>query len=104
MTRQYVAGELSVLLGYLQAAATTEASERNAWSLRHAAENEPFTALGSVTVRALALTEGLCWDSLNRGDIAAFTRQARVGAELHDFGVCAGLLEEDLGGPARRSE
>ena len=95
MTRQYVAGELSVLLGQLQAAATTEESGREAWSLRQAAETEPITALGSVTERALALTEGLCWDSLNRGDIAAFTRQAAVCAELHDFGVCAGLLEED---------
>jgi hypothetical protein len=47
-----------------------------------------------VTVRALALTDGLCWDSLNRGDTAAFTRQAAVCAELHEFGVCAGLLEE----------
>ena len=103
MTRQYMAGELSVLLGRLQAAATTEESGREAWSLRHAAENEPVTALGSVTVRALALTECLCWDSLNRGDIAAFTRQARVGAELHDFGVCSCLLEEDLGAPARHS-
>jgi hypothetical protein len=59
MTRQYVAGELSVLLGHLQAVTTTEASGRDAWSLRHAAETEPIPALGSVTVRALALTEGL---------------------------------------------
>ena len=95
MTRQYVAGELSVLLGHLQAVTTTEASGRDAWSLRHSAETEPIPALGSVAVRALALAEGLCWDSLSRGDTAAFSRQAAVGAELHDFGVCAGLLEED---------
>jgi hypothetical protein len=94
MTRQCVAGELSVLLGHLQAAAITEAAGRDAWSLRHAAEAEPIPALGSVTVRALALAEGLCWDSLDRGDVAAFTRQAVVCAELHEFGVCAGLLEE----------
>ena len=94
MTRQYVAGELSVLLAHLQAVTTTEAARRDAWSLRHAAETEPIRALGSVTVRALALTDGLCWESLNRGDLAAFTRQAKVCAELHEFGVCAGLLEE----------
>jgi hypothetical protein len=94
MTRQYVAGELSVLLAHLQTVTTTEAAGHAAWSLRHAAETEPIPALGSVTVRALALTEGLCWESLNRGDIAAFSRQAAVGAELHEFGVCAGLLEE----------
>ena len=95
MTRQYLAGELSVLLGHLQAAATTEAATRDAWFLRHAAETEPIPALGSVAVRALALAEGLCWDSLSRGDTAAFNRQARVCAELYEFGVCAGLLEDD---------
>ncbi|MGO8882536.1 MAG: hypothetical protein ACLQI7_02305 [Streptosporangiaceae bacterium] len=94
MTRQYVAGELSVLLAHLQAVTTTEAAGRDAWSLRHAAETDPIPALGSVTVRALALADGLCWESLNRGDTASFTRQAAVCAELHEFGVCARLLEE----------
>ena len=94
MTRQYLAGELSVLLGHLQAAATTEAATRDAWSLRHSAETEPIPVLRSVTVRALTLAEALCWDSLNRGDTAAFTRQAAVCAELHEFGVCACLLKE----------
>jgi hypothetical protein len=94
MTQQYLAGELSVLLAHLQAVTTTVAAGQDAWSLRHAAENEPVQALGGVTARALALTERLCWDSLTRGDTAAFTRQAAVGAELHDFGVCAGLLRE----------
>ena len=55
MTRQYLAGELSVLLGHLQAAATTEAATRDAWSLRHSAETEPIPALRSVTVSALTL-------------------------------------------------
>lgn len=95
MTGQHVAGELSVLLGHLQAVATTEAAGRDAWLLRYAAENEPVWALGWVAERALALAEGLCWDSLGHGDTAAFTRQARVGAELHEFGVCAGLLEDE---------
>jgi hypothetical protein len=93
MTQQYLAGELSILLGHLQAATTTEASQRDAWSLRQAAETQPVTVLGSVTVAALALTECLCWDSLTRGDVAAFNRQAAVCAELHDFGFCAGLLK-----------
>jgi hypothetical protein len=95
MTRQYVAGELSVLLGHLQAVTTSEASGREAWSLRDAAETKPVLALGPVTVRALALAEGLCWDSLNGGDAGSFSRQAAVCAELHDFGVCSGLLDDD---------
>jgi len=95
MTRQYVAGELSVLLGHLQAVTTSEASGCEAWSLRHAAETKPVLALGPVAARALALAESLCWDSLNGGDTAAFRRQATVCAELHDFGVCSGLLDDD---------
>jgi hypothetical protein len=92
VTQQYLAGELSVLLERVQAVTTTEAAGRDAWSLREAAETVPVQALGWVTVRGLALTERLCWDSLNRGDTAAFTRQAAAGAALREFGVCAGFL------------
>jgi hypothetical protein len=95
MTRQYVAGELSVLLAHVQAVTTSEEAGRHAWSLRHAAETEPIQALPMVTVQALALAECMCWESLNRGDTAAFSRQAAVCAELHEFGVCAGLLKDD---------
>ena len=94
MTQQYLAGELSVLLERVQAVTTTDAARCQVCSLRHEAETEPVWTLGWVTVRALALTEGLCWESLNRGDTAAFTRQATVGAALHEFGVCAGLLHD----------
>jgi hypothetical protein len=34
----------------------------------------------------------MCWDSLSRGDTTAFARQALIGAQLREFGVCAGLL------------
>jgi hypothetical protein len=94
LTQQYLAGELSALLGRVQAVSTTEAACQDAWSLRQAAETVPVQGLGWVTVRALALTERLCWDSLNRGDTAAFTRQAAAGAALREFGVCAGLLKD----------
>jgi len=83
-----------MLLADLQAVANTEAARRDAWSLRHAAETEPISALGWVTVHALALADGLCWDSLNRGDTAAFSCQAAVCDKLREFGVCAGLLDE----------
>ena len=95
MTQQYLAGELSVLLERVQAVTTTEAAGRDAWSLRQAAETGPIQALGCVTVRALALTERLCWDSLNRGDTAAFAGQAAAGAALRQFGICADLLRDD---------
>jgi hypothetical protein len=94
MTQQYIAGELSLLLGELQAATTHEASVVEVAHLRQRAETGPRSALTSVAVRALEVADWVCWDSLTRGDAAAFIRQAAVCAELWEFGVCAGLLEE----------
>lgn len=94
MTQQYIAGELSLLLGELQAAMTHEASVVEVAHLRQRAETGPRSALASVVVRALEVADWVCWDSLTRGDAAAFLRQAAVCAELWKFGVCAGLLEE----------
>lgn len=94
MTQQYLAGELSVLLARLQAAATHQAAVRDLAQLRREAETGPVTTLPSLVIRSLALTDRLCWDSLERGDPAAFACQAAICAELRDFGICARLLEE----------
>jgi hypothetical protein len=94
MTRQYLAGELSVLLARVQAVTTGEAQLREVCSLRHAAETVPIEGLGSVALCALVFTEGLCWDSLAEGDAASFCRQSAACAELYEFGVCSGLLNE----------
>ncbi len=96
MTQQYLAGELSVILGAVQAAATSDACARQARDLRLEVESAPVTALPSAAVRALSLINGLCWESLTRGDTTAFARQAAAGAELREFGVCAHLLDEEL--------
>jgi hypothetical protein len=96
MTQQYLAGELSVILGKVQAAATSDAYARQARDLRLEVECAPVTALPSAAARALSLINGLCWESLTRGDTAAFARQAAVGAELREFGACAHLLDEEL--------
>jgi hypothetical protein len=94
MTQQYQAGELSLLLARLQAVAADEAAVRDVARLRHQTEAGPLSGLGSVVARALALTDTLCWDSLQRGDGAAFTSQAAMCVELCQFAVCAGLLDE----------
>ena len=94
MTQQYIAGELSLLLGELQATMTHEASAVEVGRLRRRAETGSRSALASVAGRALEMADGLCWDSLTRGDAAAFIRQAAVCAELWEFAVCASLLEE----------
>lgn len=97
MTQQYLAGELSLLLGQLQAAMTDEASALALARLRQRAETGPRSALAAIVVRALAVADWVCQDSLIRGDAAAFTRLAALGAEMSEFGVCAGLLEEAAG-------
>jgi hypothetical protein len=92
MTRQYLAGELSLLLARVSVEAADPASVEVAVRLRHLAETVPIAELGGIVVRALGLTDSLCWESLEQGDVTAFTRQAEMGAGLHEFGVCARLL------------
>ena len=94
MTQQYLAGELSVLLARLETVATNPAVVHDVAQQRRGAETGPVTALSSIVVRALALTDRLCWDSLEQGDTLAFACQAAICAELRDFGICARLLEE----------
>ncbi len=97
MTRQYVAGELSVLLGRLERTAGDPACALAVHRLRREAETLPPTALGPVAARALSVADQACWRALERGDAGAFARQAEASRELWRFGVCADLLEE---GPA----
>jgi hypothetical protein len=94
MTQQYLAGELSQLLAQLQAVTTGRASVRKVARLRREAETVPLAALASVVVRALELTDALSWDSLSQGDVTTFANQAAISADLHEFGVCAGLIHE----------
>ena len=94
MTQQYIACELSILLAQLQAVAADEMAARGVAELRREAETRPLAALPRVVAAALALDDGLCWQSLTRGDGAAFIRQARAGADLREFSVCAGLLTD----------
>jgi hypothetical protein len=93
MTQQYLIGELSVRLEALQAATTCEAV-RDVTRLRWQVETGSPAGLASATRRALALADVLCWESLSRGDVPAFARQAKVSADLRQFGVCARLLRE----------
>ncbi len=95
MIQDYLAGELSVHLEELQQATPERTAIQDVTRLRHQVETGPLSGLATATVRAVAMADGLCWDSLEHGDTAAFTRQARVGAELRQFGVCAHLLGDN---------
>jgi hypothetical protein len=91
VTRQYLIGELSVRLEQLQSAAAG-GDARDVTRLRHEIENGGTCSLGPAAARAIELADALCWRSLARGDIAAFSRQASVSTDLRLFGVCAQLL------------
>lgn len=94
MTRQYLAGELSVRLERLQSAASSARAAQVA-ELRHRVESGPVSWLAEAVSQALAQADNLCWDSLSSGDAASFASQAAASADLHQFGVCSGLLTED---------
>jgi hypothetical protein len=96
MTQQYVAGEMSLLLAHLRAVATDEESARDIDRFRREAETMPLTGLVSVAMRAMALADGMCWDSIARGDAAGFSRLAEASTRLYEFGVCAGLLRDQV--------
>ena len=87
-------GELSVILGELLAVARNEAAVDEIERLRQQAETGSLAALASVAARGLKLTDAWCWDSLMRGDSAAFAREAKICAELWEFAICAGLVED----------
>ncbi|MBO1269888.1 hypothetical protein [Arthrobacter cavernae] len=94
MTQMYLAGELSLMLARLQQAAAA-ASGSAFEELRREAETAPVVALSSVAARALRLGDAVCWESVSRGDSVAFRSQAAAAAELYEFGLCAGLLDEE---------
>jgi hypothetical protein len=94
MTQQYLVGELTLILGELQAVATNAAVVCEVARLRREAETTRPAALGPVVVRAVTLTDRVCRDALTRGGSAAFIRDTAIRSELWEFGVCAGFLEE----------
>lgn len=95
VTRQYLLGELLLRLERLQAAAECTSSAAQIVALFRQAECMQPERLGPLVSRAVRIANTLCWDSLARGDAASFTRQARAAADLFEFGVCSGLLEQD---------
>ncbi|MGA8207017.1 MAG: hypothetical protein WB801_07470 [Candidatus Dormiibacterota bacterium] len=94
MTRQYLAGELSLMLGQLEATVSDPEGVREVASLRHEAEALPVCDLGSLVSRALALSDKICLHSVESGSWAAFSFQTSICSELWRFGVGAGLLAD----------
>lgn len=91
MTQRYVVGELSALIGDL---CTHECAGLTAdlRDLRHRVERAPVSDLAPLAAEALDVADAACWALLERGDAAAFAREAADAAVLHEFAVCAALL------------
>lgn len=94
MTQQYLVRQMSQLLSDLNAVARDHGVALEVVHLRREAETTPPSALTSIVTRALGVAERLCWDSLDRGPASDFARRADICAELWEFAVCAGLLED----------
>ncbi len=94
MTRQYLAGELSLILGELEAVAIDEGTARDVTRLRRAAETMPPATLAPTVRQALALADQMCFDALAEGETAAFVREVAISARLWEFAVCAGFVDE----------
>jgi hypothetical protein len=94
VTQQYLVGEVSLRLAALQAAVLEPSLARAVAQLRREAETSPPEALSAVLIRTLEATDAICLDSLARGDMTAFSSQVASAAELREFGICAGWIEE----------
>jgi hypothetical protein len=94
VTQDYLVGEMSICLQRLEAATAERDAAADVVRLRRQVETSPPSSLAAEAARALAVADGLCWDSLARGDTAAFARQARASADLREFGICARLIAD----------
>lgn len=101
MTRQYLRGEVLILLSRLEGAAPRRESANALVPLRRQAETLPLEALPRILERALDQAEAWCWTSLSE-DPELFQRECEIAADLYEFGLCSGLLtptDPDPGDP-----
>ena len=93
VTQQYLIGQFSVLLEGLQ----PRPGERLANAvreLRRQVESSPPWMLHTLAHEAIDLSDGICWDALERGDATAFGRYAIAAFALGEFTDSAGLRHE----------
>jgi hypothetical protein len=91
MTRQYLRGEVLILLSRLEGAAPCRQSAAALEPLRRRAETISLEELPQVLRDALTQAEAWCWSALD-ADCALFQRECQVAADLYEFGLCSGML------------
>lgn len=95
MTQHYLCGELATRLALLERAAADQTDSCAVHELRRDAEMAPPSRLCDIALRALQLADTLCWDALDQGRVRTFAEEAVLAAELHEFAVCAHLLDDE---------
>jgi hypothetical protein len=91
MTQQYLIGQFSVLLEDLQpfpgdclAAAVRD--------LRAEVEHSSVPTLPTLAREAMAMSDRVCWDALERLDASGFCRYVKAAVALGAFTDAAGLV------------
>jgi hypothetical protein len=79
MTQEYLVGEMSICLQRLEAVTAEREAAADVVRLRRQVETSPPSSLAAEAARALAVADGLCWDSLARGDTAGFAPGPGLG-------------------------
>jgi len=90
MTQQYIIGEFSSWLAALQPVPDLLGGALR--DLRREVETGPLSMLPRLAQQAIILTDMICWEVLERGDVAEFRRQTATAAALREFAVSAHLL------------
>jgi hypothetical protein len=90
MTRQYIIGEFSTLVGELESTAGEFGDAVR--DLRREIETCSLFGLPRLAHEALALSDLVCWVALERGDVTSFRRCADTAVILREFTASANLL------------
>ena len=92
VTQQYLAGELSSLLGELQSTPSEQLGAIR--ELRRRIECCPPQLLPPLAREAINLVDVTCWAALEQGEVGAFCDCARTAVALGEFTDNARLLGE----------
>ena len=91
MTQQYIVGQFSELISFLEPVPDEPLAD-SVQALRRRVECSPVGALAPLAAEAATVADLVCWASLAQGDTSGFARQSAAAARLHEFAVSANLL------------
>ena len=93
MTQQYLIGQFSVLLEDLQPP-LGDCLATAVRDLRREVETSPLSMLPRLAQEAMSLSDVICWEALERGNVNGFCRYAKTAVALGELTDSARLLPE----------